>query len=116
MINFCIGISVVIKNYINKFCIHSYVTSIYFILLIEILIFVGSSLIYLLYLFLLINSKKIEKRKNSFQSDNTTFKLETIKEEEDRKRALTLNCLLLNKDNSLNSRNNQIDIKKKILL
>ena len=84
-INFCIGISVVIKNYINKFWIHSNITSIYYILLIEILIFAGASSIYFLYLFLLlfITKKKIKKRSNSF-SLFPSIALKEVKESNER--------------------------------
>jgi hypothetical protein len=68
-INLCIGISVMIKNYINKFWIHLNATSVYYILFFEIIIFAGSSLIYLLYLFLLlfITKKKIKKEEIHFK-------------------------------------------------
>lgn len=107
-INFCIGISVVIKNYINKFWIHSNVSSIYYILLIEILIFAGASSIYLLYLFLLlfITKRKVKKRSNSF-SFQRSISLPDVKESDDRSYTFIRS---INIDNSIEDFN--LDKKK----
>ena len=84
-INLCIGISVMIKNYINKFWIHLNFTSIYYILLFEIFIFTAYSSIYLFYLFLLlfITKKEKKERRNSFQINNS-MSLLPVKESRER--------------------------------